>query len=57
MDDLPVMEVGETLERLSDERSDESFLERAVVAEEGRDGASRDVLEENIEVGSVGRGV
>lgn len=57
MDDVSVVQVDEPLQRLSDEGPDESLLERAVVAEQGRDRASGDVLEENVEVMGVGGGV
>lgn len=57
MNDLSVVKVGETLQRLSDERPDERLLERAVVAEQRGDGPSWHVLEENVEVSSVNRGV
>jgi len=57
MDDPSFVKVDESLKSLSNERPDESLLERSVVSEESRDGSSWNVLQENVEVGGVDGGV
>ena len=57
MDDLSLVEIFESSEDLSNEFRDESFFERAVIRQQGRYRSSWNVLEENVEVGRVGRGV
>jgi hypothetical protein len=53
VDDALLVQVGESLQCLTDEDSDQGLLERAVVAEQGGDGPTWDVFEEDVEVAGV----
>jgi hypothetical protein len=57
MDDLPLVKVVETGEDLPHKLGNEGFFERAVVLQEGGDGSTGDVFEENVEIERVGGGV
>ena len=54
VNDIASMEIGEAGDDLADERPDERFAECAVGVEHCLDGATGDILEENVEV--FGRG-
>jgi hypothetical protein len=55
MDNVPLVQVIQSGQDLPDEVLDERFLKRAIVVQEGRDGSTRDVFEENVQVGLVCR--
>jgi hypothetical protein len=50
VDDLAAMEIGKTRENLADKVADERFLQRSVLVEKRGHGATRNILEKNIEV-------
>lgn len=57
MDNVAFVEVVEALEDLSDKILDEGFLKGTIIAQEGCHGATRNVLQKDVEIVVVDRRV